>query len=69
LQRFPGRLGTGPMDAKPGGKGRRCGRLEAVVAEVVEAVILISVIFLMGLALGVVATVVIGRRKDGSGPP
>jgi hypothetical protein len=37
------------------------------VAEVVEAVILISVIFLMGLALGVVAAVVIRRRKDGPG--
>ena len=48
--------------------GRRRGRWEAVVAEVVEAVILISVIFLMGLALGVMAAVVSRRHKDGPGP-
>jgi hypothetical protein len=35
------------------------------VAELVEAVILVSIIFLMGLALGVVAAVIIRRDKGG----
>jgi len=37
------------------------------MAEVVEAVILISIIFLMGLALGIVAAAVIRRDKNGPG--
>ena len=52
---------------QPAVKGRRRGRWEAVMAEVVEAVILISIIFLMGLALGIVAAVVIRRDKNGPG--
>jgi Na+(H+)/acetate symporter ActP len=38
------------------------------MTSVVVAVILISIIFLMGLALGVLATLLIGRQKDGPGP-
>ena len=52
-----------------GGNRRRPERREAVVAELVEAVILISIIFLMGLALGVVAAVIIRRDKGGPRPP
>ncbi len=39
----------------------------ALVAEVVEAVILISVIFLLGVALGILAAMLIRRYKDGPG--
>jgi hypothetical protein len=39
------------------------------VAELVEAVILISIIFLMGLALGLMAAVIIRRDKGGPRPP
>lgn len=52
-----------------GGNRRRPERREAVVAELVEAVILVSIIFLMGLALGVVAAVIIRRDKGGPRPP
>lgn len=39
------------------------------MAELIEAVILLSIIFLMGLALGIVATVIIRRDKGGPRPP
>ena len=52
-----------------GGNRRRPERREAVVAELVEAVILVSIIFLMGLALGVVAAVIVRRDKGGPRPP
>jgi hypothetical protein len=34
----------------------------------VEAIILISFIFLMGLAFGVLVALIIGRKGDGPGP-
>ena len=39
------------------------------MAELIEAVILISIIFLMGLALGIVATVIIRLIRAALGPP
>lgn len=38
------------------------------MTDVVEAIILISFIFLMGLTFGILAVVVFGRKGNGPGP-
>ena len=45
-----------------------CVEGEADVAEVIEATVLIAVIFLLGAALGAIIAVVVIRTRTGPGP-